>query len=118
MKTDPFIRPLNLAIQHGGKWSYKDEKTGAVISRDGFWETALALSNYRRRNGLPRWAFEDCQMDVLVAKRKELGLPLELRETTPTAAPGGIPGAVSPVLGVAVIKQKKGCAGCGKTKPL
>ena len=106
MKRDPHKQPIPLT----GDWKYA-MSGGKRILTGSFWFVAQQLFNYRRANRLPRASFEQAQMDVLVARRKEKNLTLDLAEPVP------IPQQMSPqqkFLSKYTQKRKGGCRSCGR----
>ncbi len=113
MRLDPFVKPLNLAVPKKGPWTYTDADTGAQFSGHSFWIVARDIWRYRMRNKRPRATYEQAQYDLLVAKRKQLGLSLTLK-TEATSQPSDPIKAF--YANIQNQQKKSGCKSCGKKK--
>jgi len=95
---------------------WKDEATGAVFKGDNFWLTAKKIWKYRKLNKRPDPHYEKSQLDLLIAKRKQLGLPMTLRGQPV----GKTEDATDRQARLEAWKQRRkpkgGCRPCGRTK--
>jgi len=112
MKTDPFVQPINLAQGMGGDWSWKDSVTGAQFAGPNFWVTSRQVYNFLRRNHRLQ-TYEKCQMDLLLAKRKQLGLQVEQKIVL-----GQPSERARRIVEYTRKKPRGGCRTCGKTKAI
>ncbi len=111
MLNDPFPDPISLAFPRGGPWTYVDPETGAKFQGQNFWIVARQIWLYRKINRKPNPSYEQAQMDLLVAKRKQLGLKTEI-QSLPQQPP---PQPTSPVTQwIRKVSPKQGCKTCGK----